>query len=210
MLIKYPRTFHLPWSEGFTSDDKVLDSVDQFLDKRVIITEKMDGENTTMYSDHIHARSVDSRGGFDRDWVKAFWAERKHLIPPGWRICGENLWAKHSIGYDNLKSYFYGFSIWDQNNYCLDWDLTQYYFSELNIVNPNVFYDGVWDTKTIQNLHKQLDFDKVEGYVVRLHNTFNYDDFNKSVAKYVRKNHVNSESHWRNSTITQNTLESIK
>jgi len=36
---KYPRTFHLPWSEGATSDDKTLDNVDHFEGKRVIITE---------------------------------------------------------------------------------------------------------------------------------------------------------------------------
>ena len=45
---KYPRTYHVPWSPGTTSDDRLLKSVDQFVGKRVVVTEKMDGENTTM------------------------------------------------------------------------------------------------------------------------------------------------------------------
>ena len=45
MKIKYPRTFHLPWSPGATSDDKMLKSIEHFIGKEVVITEKMDGEN---------------------------------------------------------------------------------------------------------------------------------------------------------------------
>jgi hypothetical protein len=70
---KYPRTFHLPWSLGATSDDKVVPSVSHFEGRQVVVTEKMDGENTTLYRDHIHARSLDSKGGEDRAWVKQFW-----------------------------------------------------------------------------------------------------------------------------------------
>ena len=45
---KYPRTMHLPFSEGVTSDDKMIKSLDAFQNCRVIVTEKMDGENTTI------------------------------------------------------------------------------------------------------------------------------------------------------------------
>lgn len=56
--IKYPRTYHLPFSLGKTNDDKVLSNTDHFKGKMVVITEKMDGENTTLYSDYLHARSL--------------------------------------------------------------------------------------------------------------------------------------------------------
>ena len=82
--IKYPRTPHLPWSLGASSDDKVLPSVGHFEGRQVIVTEKMDGENTTLYRDHIHARSLDSKGGEDRAWVKQFWASIRGEIPEGW------------------------------------------------------------------------------------------------------------------------------
>lgn len=119
-LYKYPRTFHLPWSEGATQDDKITNDLSLF-EKEIVVTIKMDGENTTCYSDYIHARSLDSRNHVSRNWVKAFHATFKHNIPIGWRICGENLFAQHSIRYDNLESYFYLFSIWDDNNNCLNW-----------------------------------------------------------------------------------------
>ena len=47
--VKYPRTYHLPYSKGYTSDDKVLTSDNQFQTMDVVVTEKMDGENTTIY-----------------------------------------------------------------------------------------------------------------------------------------------------------------
>ena len=68
---KYPRSPHLPWSEGGTSDDAYLFDTDHFAGKEVVITEKMDGENTSMYRDGIHARSIDGRHHPSRDWVKA-------------------------------------------------------------------------------------------------------------------------------------------
>ena len=40
MYQKYPRTLHLPWSEGATNDDKILKSVEHFEGKQVVITEK--------------------------------------------------------------------------------------------------------------------------------------------------------------------------
>lgn len=43
--LKYPRTYHLPYSEGTTNDDKKLESDEYFRGKYVIITEKLDGEN---------------------------------------------------------------------------------------------------------------------------------------------------------------------
>jgi hypothetical protein len=121
---KYPRTWHLPWSPGATSDDVTLDSVACFSDRRVIVTEKMDGENTTLYRDHLHARSLDSAHHPSRNWVKAMHGEIAHLIPDKWRVCGENLYARHSLGYDELPSYFLLFSIWSEANICLSWDDT--------------------------------------------------------------------------------------
>ena len=107
--IKYPRTYHLPWSENITDDDRIIKSLDKFKEGRIIITEKMDGENTTMYCDYIHARSVDGRHHPSRNYVKQFRSSISHEIPEGWRVCGENLYAVHSIRYEDLSHYFQGF-----------------------------------------------------------------------------------------------------
>jgi hypothetical protein len=60
MRIKYPRTPHLPWSPGATSDDIYQGNTSYFENKVVVVTEKMDGENTSIYRDFVHARSIDS------------------------------------------------------------------------------------------------------------------------------------------------------
>ena len=44
-FFKYPRTYHLPWSLGSTNDDKFMEDTVSFIGKRIVITEKMDGEN---------------------------------------------------------------------------------------------------------------------------------------------------------------------
>jgi len=195
--VKYPRTMHCPWSPGVHDDDKVIESLEDFIGKRVIVTKKMDGENTTFYQDHIHARSIDSRGGEDRAWVKQFWSTIAHDIPEGWRICGENLWAEHSIHYSDLKSYFYGFSIWNEVNHCLSWDEMLQYFELFGIVNVPVLYDGIYDEKAIRKLGDSLDFTKDEGYVIRVAEGFSYGEFHKKVMKFVRKGHIQTTKHWR-------------
>lgn len=194
--VKYPRTHHFPWSPGIHSDDRVISSLDNFAGKRVIVTVKQDGENTTLYRDYIHARSLDSRNHPSRDWVKNFHANFAHEIPEGFRICGENLYAEHSIHYDDLESYFMGFSIWTERNECLSWDETLEWFSLLDITPVPVLYDGIYDEKLIRSIEKGLNFERDEGFVLRLADGFKYGDFKISVAKFVRQNHVQTNKHW--------------
>ena len=154
---KYPRTLHLPFSLGRSNDDKVLDSLDHFIGKEVVITEKMDGECTTLYPDYYsHARSIDSKNHPSRDWIKSFHSEIAHKMLPGFRICGENLYARHSIGYDNLDSFFYGFSLWHTSpegvDWCFSWDSTQEYFEELGIISVPKIWRGIFDEKIVRAL----------------------------------------------------------
>ena len=208
--VKYPRTYHLPFSLGVSKDDKVL-SLDNLIDfyrnKRVILTEKMDGENTTMYNDYIHARLVDGRHHKSRDWVKSFWSKMAYEIPEKYRICGENLYAEHSIKYDNLKSYFYMFSMWNDKNICMDWDETVEWASLLEIPMVSVLYDGVFDLDKIQKICKNIDTASCEGVMLRVADSFSYKDFRKSVAKFVRENHIATGEKWMfNKKMTLNGL----
>lgn len=198
MNIKYPRTHHLPWSPGATSDDKILRDLSDFENKQIIITEKYDGENCTLTRNGLYARSLSSNGGILRERVKKLWAEKCFLIPEGWRICGENMQWQHSIRYEKLESPFYIFSIWDEYNICLDWDMTtEIAYGELNIPCVPVIYDGIF----CENYIKNLDICDTEGYVVRNKDSFHYDDFTKNVAKYVRSNHVQTDEHWTKNLI---------
>lgn len=199
--VKYPRTYHLPWSENITKDDRVLEEkdIEAFYGKEVIVTEKMDGENTSMYYDHIHARSIDSNNHKSRNWVKNFWSTIGFEIPKGWRICGENMYAKHSIKYNDLNSYFYGFSIWNNRNVCLSWPETQSWFSLLDIVSVPVIWSGEYDKNEIDKAWSQYKNSlnrESEGYVLRIRDNISYSGFKKYVGKYVRKNHVQTVQHW--------------
>lgn len=194
-LVKYPRTLHLPYSPGLSSDDKVLKDTSSFQGKNVVVTLKMDGENTTLYNNYLHARSLNNKHHWSKSWVKDYHSKIKDKIPENMRIVVENLYATHSIKYNNLKSYVYGISIWE-NETCFSWDDTLKWFKLFDIVPVPEIYRGIYDEKAIQNsflpyvpLH--------EGYVVRLEKEFYFDEFSFSVAKYVRKNHVSvNDEHW--------------
>lgn len=206
--VKYPRTFHLPWSRGAADDDKILSNVEHFRGREVVVTEKMDGENTTAYADgHIHARSIDSKSTSDRAWVLRYLStEVCPNLPDGWRVCGENLWARHSIAYDALPTYFMAFSLWTSENVCLSWVDTLEYLGVLGVSSVPVLARGRFEDVDFKAIEKGLDFSKTEGYVVRLADAFNYSDFAHSVAKFVRPNHVTTDKHWR-THITPNTLK---
>jgi hypothetical protein len=211
MHIKYPRTPHLPWSEGRTDDDKVLKNTDHFIGKEVVVTEKMDGENLNWYKDYSHARSIDSKDHPSRHIVKAIHASVGYQIPEKWRICSENMYAMHSIMYKALPSYALLFSVWNEHNHSLSWDDTVAFAKQLGLHTVPVLYRGVWNEKSIKACYtKRSIFEgEQEGYVVRLVDSFSYETFPTSLAKFVRSNHVQTDEHWMNKPVVPNQLKTV-
>jgi hypothetical protein len=206
--LKYPRTYHLPWSEKATDDDKILKDISQFAKREIVQTVKLDGENTTMYRDHFHARSLDSKHHPSRNWVKGLWASIAYEIPEGWRICGENVYAVHTIEYSNLATYFYVYSIWNEKNEALSWDETLEYCELLNLTPVPVLYRGIFDEDKIRSQYQPvINGDRCEGYVIRLADSFKYEDFTKSVAKFVSTSfEIAGNEHWSHKKVTPNKL----
>ncbi|MBD3260888.1 MAG: 2'-5' RNA ligase [Candidatus Altiarchaeales archaeon] len=208
--IKYPRTYHLPHSPGLMNDDRRHEDESFFEGKTVVVTEKRDGENCSMYRDAIHARSLDTQNHPSRDWVKALHGRIKYDIPEGLRICGENLYARHSIHYHHLPgTYFEVFSIWDRN-VCLSWDETLLYVELLRLHTVPLIYEGVWARDAVHdafNNHQAISKDEVEGYVVRVRDSFLYKDYKWCVAKYVRAKHVQTDEFWMSKPVVPNGLE---
>lgn len=203
--VKYQRTPHFMWSETISADDRRLKSIDHFIGKEVVMTEKRDGENSTLTREYNHARSVDSVDHPSRHRLKSLWGSIRFDIPEDWRICGENLYAKHSIHYTNLDSYFEVFSIWNEKNECLSFDETEEWCNLLGLTTVPVLWRGIFDENFLRNY--KIDTEIQEGYVVRLANSFKYEDFNVSVAKWVRANHVQTEDHWMFEKIIPNLLK---
>jgi len=205
--VKYPRTFHLPWSEGATDDDKILKSVKHFCDlDEVVITEKMDGENTSIYRDFFHARSLDLAKHPSRDHINKLRSEKLYDLPLNMRVCGENCFAKHSIAYDSLEDLFLVFSIWKDDTTCLSWDETVEWCELLDLKTVPVLYRGKFDEELIRNTIL-VERESMEGYVIRNAASYQYESFAKNVAKYVRKNHVQTNEHWLNQPIVPNKVK---
>jgi hypothetical protein len=205
--VKYPRTYHLPWS-NLLKNDRMLENDEHFIGKNVIVTLKMDGENTTMYNDYIHARSLDSQSHETRNWVKGVWSKINYMLDDNMRICGENLFAVHSVKYENLKSYFMMFSIWIDNK-CLSWNETIEYAQIIGLETVPVIYNGIYNKEKIIEAFAPYEKQN-EGYVVRIADEFNYIDFRRSIAKFVRPEFRqavnNSHGHWISKKVEVNKL----
>lgn len=192
--VKYPRTYHLPWSPTPAPDDRRMPDCSALEGLNVVVTLKMDGENTTMGYDYIHARSVNSGGHPSRDWVTNFWAEHvAYQIPASFRVCGENLYAQHSIRYESLPSYFLGFGVWDHDT-LVSWDDTLDYLHLLGISPVPELYRGPFDRELIESI--RINTEHQEGYVLRSAGRVKLRDWSTLVGKWVRPDHVQTVKHW--------------
>ncbi len=209
--VKFSRTVHLPWSLGATSDDKILKSVTHFERMReVVVTEKLDGENTTGYVDHIHARSLDSAHHWSRTRVKGIWAGK--IVPAIvsdltiHRVCGENMQAVHSIEYTEMLDWFYVFAVFGKDGWRLSWDEMEEFCDKAGLLMAPVLYRGPWDERVIKSLFtgRSKLGGAQEGYVVANADPFRDLFYTENVAKFVRRDHVQTDEHWMHQTPREN------
>lgn len=199
-LYKYPRTPHLPQSEGMTDDDKMaspetLAHLQSGIE--LVVTEKMDGGNLTMYRDAFHGRSLDSGTHAWDTRARALWASVRHSIPEGWRVSGESLQARRSVSYDLLPGVYMVFGIWDETNSLISWDDMAYVAESLGLPVVPLLYRGTDYSEAVKAWGKQRDSETSEGFVVRDSGVIPYDQFGKRVSKWVRKGHVRTRADWR-------------
>ncbi|WP_211310420.1 RNA ligase family protein [Pontivivens insulae] len=182
-----------------------MQSVDRLMVEDIVVTEKMDGENTTIHAAGCHARSPDSRYHPSRDWLKAFAAGVSPMLFEDERIIGENLYAKHSVAYDALPSFFLGFS-WIVGNVIQSWDDTLERFGELGVTPVSTLYRGAYRDGLFEDIAHAMNSDTQEGFVVRTAIAFPESDMPLSMGKYVREGHVQSETHWMQAPLVPNRL----
>ena len=206
---KYPKTPHLPWSKGICSDDTIISSLTVLQSHDVVVTIKMDGENTSLYSDGTHARSCTSRHHISRDWIKQFHASIAWNIDPALHLIGEYCYAKHSIHYHHLDHFFYLFAVKKEHMF-LSWNDVCYWADRISVPTVPVLYQGPWNESIIKSICPDTyQEDLVEGYVVRIANGYQETDHSLSIAKCVRSNHNQTDSSWKRSTIIPNKLTSV-
>ena len=205
---KYPRTYHLPWSPGATSDDKIAKEIDQVIGNEIVITEKLDGENSCINQYGVFSRSHASPT--KHPWANYLW-ETWQLIGhqlEDLELFGESLYAIHSIEYTGLTKYFYLFAIREMEHW-FSWEKIELHADILQLDTVPVLFKGVVQTE--EELKKLIDelmespshlsgenvkISPKEGVVVRVARGFEDKEFSKCVFKWVRANHVQTDVHW--------------
>jgi hypothetical protein len=198
---KYSRTYHFPFSEGATNNDKIQHDWKAFLSEEIVMTEKLDGENTCIKDIGIFARS--HAAPTQNPWSKnmqPIWERLKNDLGD-LHVFGENLYGIHSIEYENLTDYFFVFAI-RQGDYWLSWSEIEEYCFFFDLKTVPIIRIGHFEEKEIlplirTQIQKGSALGSVcEGYVFRNKSRFHVQDFSTNVLKYVRKNHVQTDEHW--------------
>lgn len=202
---KYPKTLHLPFTKCATSDDKIatIEQVENLLSNKIIISEKMDGENTCITNRGVYARS--HAAYTSSPWsieVRKLQSMIKNDLSEDTSVFGENLEGVHSILYEKLDSYFYAFGLRVKDKF-LNWSETNDFCYLLDLKTVPVIFEGNLNYKELEELSKDIMSkgshygSTKEGFVIRNYNDFLENDFSKNVFKYVRSHHVQTDSHWQ-------------
>lgn len=211
---KYPRTYHVPFSPGTTSDDRLLKDgwFEDYRGKEIVLTEKLDGENTSCSHFNVYARShaAPTRNPWSINmWGNGgmFWT-LKDLIGEDELIYGENLYGIHSIEYNKLPSYYHLFAVRNDKRW-YSWDEVTEFSELLQIPHVPVLWRGIAES---EEQVKELILDQMkypstygiekEGVVMRTVEGFEFSredgeqNFPHHVCKYVRPHHVQTDVFW--------------
>ncbi|KAL0478215.1 hypothetical protein AKO1_008483 [Acrasis kona] len=204
------QTSHLPFSPCIQIDDNVVNLLqcsDLFVGKEVIITEKLDGGNCQLYQGRVYARTCKNEATHQSfSGIKSIYAQIKYLIPNNLALFGENMLGIHSIEYNNLKSFFYLFSILEGGTRWLGWDEIVDIAEEIGVPHVPLLFRGTfnsseeiqfWMDEHITKNSQVGSNTGPEGFVIRTVDGCDVNDFEGSIAKYVRKNHVQTGVDWK-------------
>ena len=205
---KYPSTPYLPFSASLPTKANIISLADleALKTKEIVITEKMDGETSSLYHTHWHPRSLTYSRRVDRNFITALHAGISYRIPDSIIIIGENVSAVHNIYYNKLPDKFLVFGIVENDVY-LSWKDVIDWANLLNLKTVPILYQGSWDEVKIKSCYTGISKygDTQEGYIVRMADSFHSNAFSKSIAKFVREGHVQpDDSHWTKRNIKFN------
>ena len=141
---------HLPWSPRVAEGRRREPYPSAPAGREVVAAAKLDGKNTTTYAHGVHACSLDPADHPSRAWVTSLRGRIAAHIPVRRRVCGENVYARHSILYEDLDSCIYAFSVRDGAR-CLDWDATVRFARRLGILVPPILKRGRFDERATRS-----------------------------------------------------------
>ncbi len=211
---KYGRTLHYPFSPGTTSDDRIQYDYWELVQKMpaIIHTEKLDGENNCLSRYGVFARSHAAPSA--APWtvtLRTFWNIIKNDLGD-LEIFGENLYAIHSIAYRKIEHHYYVFAVRCRDEW-LGWEEVCFYAAMFDLPTVPVLQiitktedESIFRQNVIDLANENSIFDAVdvnygrpctrEGVVSRNSTGFPADRLADNVFKYVRKDHVKTDTHW--------------
>jgi len=211
---KYGRTYHFPFSPGTTSDDRIQHDYWHYLSQMqdVVHTEKLDGENNCLNKYGVFARS--HAAPTTSPWtshLRQRWEAIKHDLGD-LELFGENIYAIHSIEYQQIAHHFYVFAVRHHDQW-LSWDEVCFYAAAFDfpvvpilwrgnpIKDELLFKQSVLALTQQQSAFASIDVQTknvctIEGVVSRDANGFGLQELGQHVFKYVRKCHVKTDEHW--------------
>lgn len=217
---KYNRTYHFPFSPGAQNDDKISFTFDKLISQPIIITEKMDGSNTSLEADGCFARTHSgppTHASFDG--LKALHGQVKYKIPQDVQLFGEWCFAKHSIEYSELPGYFMLFNVREfigGQAFWMSWGEVKLWAEEIGVPTVPVLFEGQvnYEYQLRELIETFMNQPSVcggirEGVVVRIAQEFSDNNFSESVMKCVRANHIQTTEHWKNQEIIRNKLKAL-
>lgn len=220
-LIKFPRTTHILNLGSATRDDLIMDKEEilYFLNKEILIEEKIDGANLGISIGNDNKIYVQNRGHFinsdDHAQFKYLdkWINNKKnelyqiLIPDRYILYGEWLYAKHSIKYTKLPDYFIAFDIFDKLNDCflsrnlVSEILKKTSIHQIKLIN-NTIIKNIEDLKQYVYSESQYYEGIVEGIYCRINNKKRL----LKRGKIVRSDFLSGEIHWSKFNIEPNII----
>jgi len=189
-------------SANIQNGDRILENIDNLINKEVITTEKVDGGNTCIHQGQVYARSANEptkHASFD--FIKTNYLWRFNAFEDLIFYC-ENMYAIHSIEYSNLQSYLYILGIRYEDTW-LSWVDTVDISNYISIPAVPFISQKVFRSKqdlysyVLEELYKpSLLGGMREGVVIRNASEFNYEHFDINVAKAVSNKFINVNQDW--------------
>jgi hypothetical protein len=221
MSAKYPRTMHLPFSPGSTSDDKFMteETFESFVGHDLVYTEKLDGSNVCLTANDVFARSHAGPPGHKSFYrLKEIHSTLKsmNVLWGGLSVFGEWCYAVHSIEYSMLQHPLNIFGVRDDTSgEWWSWNDVVEYAEELGFPTVPVILRGAVASKEeirkiVEDMaHLSSVYGPVrEGLVIRRADAFT--ELETSVGKWVRANHVQTDQHWTKKAIERQPSISLK
>ena len=175
----------------------------------VTITEKADGGCTILNQGQPWSRA--SGAPATEGWfamVRKWHSWKTSTLPESESIYGEDLFGIHSIDYGKIpeNKTFRAFNYLRGNRF-LSYDDRERLFEDLELESVPLVFRGMFDNLADLSTFLSEEIKRPsrltgngaprEGFVIQKTGDFAFSEFADNVCKYVRADHVQSDSHWR-------------